>query len=126
MAVSTKRSLPYSPYFWFISQTLNNVPRFFGSMAEFATGNTGTQAVIADTDRVVLERIREVIPSLGHGTNEHADALSGTEGLNVIPDTDHGRIETKGDFAAIRWEMISDGIFDDLQQFFLRVGGSDG
>lgn len=47
-------------------------------MAEFTAGHTGTQAVVADTDLVILERVGKIIMTLGHGTDEDADTLIGT------------------------------------------------
>lgn len=96
--VSSGNSLPRAPRLETglrrYSKASNNVPRLFSSVTEFATGHTGTQAIVADTDRVVLVLVRKVVLSLGHGTHEHADALSRSQGLNVVPDSDHGCVET--------------------------------
>lgn len=62
-------------------------------MAELAASNTGTERIVADTDRVVLELIRERIVALGHGTDEDANALLGSKILNVVPHSHDLRIE---------------------------------
>lgn len=56
-----------------------DIPNLFGSVAELATGNTGTETVVADTDSFVLERIGKVIVALGHGTDENGDTLVGVQ-----------------------------------------------
>lgn len=55
----------------------DNVPHLLGSMAELAACDTGTQAVVTDGNRVILEGVGKVIVSLGHGTHEDTDALLG-------------------------------------------------
>jgi hypothetical protein len=94
-------------------------------VAKFATGHTGTEAIIADANGVVFEFIREVIPAFGHRSDENADTFRGAQRVDVVFDPDNGRLKTEGDFAAIGWQMVSDGVFDDLEQFLLRVGGPD-
>lgn len=83
-------------------------------MAEFAAGNTGTQAVVADTDGVILVLVRKVVPSLSHGTDKHADALLGTKRLDIVSDTHHGCIETQSNLPAIRRKVVRDGILNDF------------
>ena len=90
-------------------------------MAELAAGNAGTQTVVADTDRVVLVLVRKVIPSLGHGTDKHADALLRAKRFDVISDTHHGCVETQGDLPAVWRKVVRDGVLDDFQQLLLRV-----
>ena len=55
--------------------SLDDVPNILSGVAELAAGDTGTQAEVADTDRVVLELIRKGVVSLGHGTDKDTDAL---------------------------------------------------
>lgn len=105
---------------------LDDVPDFLGSMAESAACDTGTQTEVADTDRVVLELVCEGIVTLGHGTDEDANALLGREVGNVIADTDDGRIETEGDLAAVGREVVGDGVLNNLQQLLLRCSRADG
>ena len=88
-------------------------------MTKLATCHTGTEAVIADTDRFVLESIGEVVLPFCHGTNKDAYALSGPNGLDVISYFHYFGIKAEGDFAAVWWEVVSDGILDDFEEFFL-------
>ena len=54
---------------------LDDVPDIFDSVTEFAARHTGTQAVIADANCIVLEGICEVILALGHCAYEDAYTL---------------------------------------------------
>lgn len=102
-----------------------NVPGFFGSMAEFTARHTCTQTVVADTDGVVLEGVGKVIVTLGHGTNEDANALVGTHGLDVVGGSHHGGLETEGHLPAVGGEVVRDRVLDDLEQLLLRVCRAD-
>lgn len=95
-------------------------------MAELATRHAGTQTEIADTDRIIFERIGKVITTLGHGAHEDTDTFLGTERANIIVDAHDWRIETERDLAAVGREMVGDRVLDDLEEFFLGVGGADG
>lgn len=103
-----------------------NVPHFLRRVAELAAGHTGTETVVADTDRVVLERVGKVIVALGHGTDKDGDALLGTQRLDVILGADHGGVETHGHLAAVGGQVVGDRVLDDLEQLLLRVGGANG
>lgn len=105
---------------------LDDVPGVFASVTEFAASDTCAQTVIADTDGFVLERVGKVVFSFRHGPDEHADTFRSPERVDVIPDSDHVGVETQGDLPAIGWEVVRDGILDDLEEFFLRVDRSDG
>lgn len=94
-------------------------------MAKSAASNTGTQAEVADTDRVVLELVGEGVVTLGHGTNEDANALLGFELGNVVAHANDGRIETEGDLAAVGREVVGDRVLDDFEELLLRCGGTD-
>lgn len=65
--------------------SLDDVPNVLGCVAEFAAGDTGTEGVVADTDGIVLELVRECVVALGHGTDEDTDALLRAKVLDVIP-----------------------------------------
>ena len=99
----------------------HNVPHIFDSVAKFATRHTSTQAEIADTYSIILECIREVVPSLSHRTYKHTDALLGTEFSNIVFGADDLRVEAQRDLAAIRWKMIGDRVLDDFEQLLLGV-----
>lgn len=73
--------------------SLDDIPDILGSMAKLAASNTGTQRVIADTNGIILELVGERIISLGHGSDEDANALLGSQILNVIPDSYHLCVE---------------------------------
>lgn len=83
-------------------------------MAELATGNTGTKAVVANTNGIILELIGEVILALGHGSNEDADTLLLTKSLDVVLDTHNLSLVTERDLSAIWWKVIRDWVLDDL------------
>lgn len=89
-------------------------------MAELAAGNTSAEAVVADTDGVIFELICEIIVSFSHGTDENTNALVLAQALDVILDSDYWRIETERDLAAVRRQVIRDGILDDVDQLLLR------
>jgi hypothetical protein len=95
-------------------------------VAEFAACNTGTEGVVADTDGVVLVLVGESVVALGHGTDENADALIRAEVLDVISHTHDLCIKGEGYLAAVGWEMVGDGVLDDLEQLLLRGGRPDG
>lgn len=105
---------------------LDDVPRILGGVAEFAARDTGRETVVANGDLLVNKLIRKVIRSLGHGSNEDADALLIVEVFDVFSDADQLRVETESDLAAVGWKVIGDGVLDDLEEFLLGVDGSDG
>lgn len=96
-----------------------DIPNLFGSVAEFAAGNTGTKTVVADTDSFVLERVGKVIVALGHGTDENSDTLVGVQRLQVVLSADHGRLETHGHLAAVGGQVVGDRVLNNLKELFL-------
>jgi hypothetical protein len=58
-------------------------------MAEFTACNASTKAPVANTDRVVLEVIREVVIALCHGSNEDGDAFVLVQAMNVVTYADN-------------------------------------
>ena len=48
-------------------------------MTELAACDTGTEAVVADGDSIILEGVGEIIVTLGHGTYKDSDTLVGTQ-----------------------------------------------
>jgi hypothetical protein len=104
----------------------NDVPHVFRRMTELAARHTGTQAIIADTDRLVLKIIGKVVLAFGHGADEDAYAFVWCKALNVIFNPDHFCLEAQCNLPAIRRKMIRYGVLDDFQKLFLRVGGSYG
>lgn len=84
-------------------------------MAELAAGHARTEAIIADTDRVVLETVGEVVPAFRHGPDEHAHALFRAQIRNVVPDPYDRRVEAERNFPTIRRKVLRHGIFDDLE-----------
>src|SRR2546430_9321240 len=57
--------------------------------------------------------------SLGHRTDEHADALLGAQGLDVVLHPDDGTLKGEGDLAAVWRQMVGDGVLDDTEKFLL-------
>lgn len=54
---------------------LDDIPRILSSVAKLAARNTRTETVIADGNRLILERIGKVVFALRHSSDEDADAL---------------------------------------------------
>lgn len=70
-------------------------------MAEFAASDAGAEAVVADTDRFVLERVGKVVFSFGHGTHKNTNAFLGAKLVDIISYADNVSVETQGDFPAV-------------------------
>lgn len=95
-------------------------------MAELAACNTCAEAVIADADRLILECICEIVLALGHGSDKYTNALSWSQGLDIVSHADHFSIKAKGDFPTVRRKMVCDWVLDDLEKLLLRVSRPDG
>ena len=91
-------------------------------MAELAACNAGTEVEVADTDAVVLDGVRKVIVALRHGTNEDCDALILVETANVVAQAYNLGVETEGHLAAVWWQVIGDGVLDNLDELLLGRG----
>jgi uncharacterized FAD-dependent dehydrogenase len=94
-------------------------------MTELAACYTGAEIEVADTDGIVFELVRKVVLALGHGSNEHSDALLRAQALNVITYPYDLGIKTESNFPAIGRKMISDGVLDDLDELLLGSSGTD-
>lgn len=88
-------------------------------MTEFAACHTCAETVIADTDRLILETVCEIVPSLCHGSNENADAFFRAQCLDVISDSHDFSVEAQGNLSTIWWQVIGDGVLDDFQELLL-------
>lgn len=95
-------------------------------MAELAAGHTGTEAVLADADCVVLESVREIVITLCHRSHKDTYTFFRSQICYVIPHSYYFSVETQGDFAAVRGKMICDRILDDFKELLLRGGRADG
>lgn len=104
---------------------LHDVPDILGRIAELSTGYAGAETEVADTDRIVLERVCEVVLTFSHCTDEDADALLRSEIGYIVCYPHYVRIMAERDFAAIWWEMVGDWILDHFEKLFLRIGGAD-
>ena len=98
---------------------LDNIPDIFNGIAELATCYAGAQAVIADADGVVLEAVCKIIIAFSHCANEDANTLFTTQVLYVVFDSNDFSVKAESYLSAIGGEMISDGILDDFEEFFL-------
>jgi hypothetical protein len=105
---------------WAVVRRLVDFPHVFGCMTKFAAGNAGTEVKVADSDAVVLQVIGEIIATFGHGSNKDCDALILIEAPDVVAYAHNFRVEAERDLATVGWEMIGDGVLDDLDEFFLR------
>jgi hypothetical protein len=94
-------------------------------MTELAACHTGAEIEVADTDGIVFELVRKVVLALGHGSNEHSDALLRAQALDVITYPHDLGVKTESNFPAIGRKMISDGVLDDLDELLLRSSGTD-
>lgn len=101
-------------------QRLEDAPNVLCSVAEFAAGNAGTEVEVADTNAVVLDGIGEVIVALRHGADEDRNALVFVEATDVVTQTYDLGVETESDLSAVGWQVIGDGVLDDLDQLLLR------
>jgi len=95
-------------------------------VAELATGHTGTETVVADTDAFILKSVGKVIVTLGHGTDEDGNTLVGFQRLQVVPGANQGCLKTHSHLTAVGRQVVGDGVLDDLEELLLRVGGADG
>ena len=67
----------------------NDIPDFFGGVAEFTACDARTQIEITDADAVVLDFVGEVISAFGHGADENTAALIATQTCDIVVDTDN-------------------------------------
>lgn len=100
---------------------LDDVPGILCSVAKLGACHTSGETEIADGDLLVHKLVGEIVGSLGHGTNEHADALIWLQGLHILPNLDNRRIETERDLPAVRRKVIRNRVLDHLQQLLLGV-----
>jgi len=94
-------------------------------MTELAARHTSAQREIADTDRIILELIREVILPLSHRPHKHANALLRPKSTDVVSNPDDLRVETQCDFATIGGQVLRDGILDDFEELLLGIDAAD-
>jgi hypothetical protein len=94
-------------------------------VAEFATRNTSTQAVIADTYLIILVQIGKVILAFRHGSYEDTNTLLWLKCFDVVLYAHNRSLKTQSDLSAVWWEMIGDGILDDAKEWFVRLVGAN-
>src|SRR3954467_5687489 len=94
----------------------NYVPNVFRRMTKLAASDTSTQAVIADTDRLVLEIVGKVILAFGLGTNKDTNAFIWCKALNVVFDSDNLCVEAQRDLAAIWRKMVGYRVLDNPEE----------
>lgn len=100
-------------------QHLEDTPNILRSVTEFAAGNAGTEVEVADTDAIILDGIGKIIVALGHSADKDCDALVLIEAPDVVAQAHNLSIETESDLPAVGWQVIGDGVFDDLDQLLL-------
>lgn len=103
-----------------------DVPYILDSVAELAAGHTSRERVVADSNLLVHKRIGKAVVTLCHGTNEDADALLRVEGLNEVATAHERSIEAQGHLAAIRGQVVSDGVLDHTEKLLVGVGRANG
>lgn len=94
-------------------------------MAKFTACNTCTQVVAADAYSIILDRIREVVVSFGHGSDEDTDTFVFVQTLDVVAHAHNLRVEAKCDLSAVGREVVRNWVFDYLNELLLRRGRSD-
>lgn len=104
---------------------LHDVPDILSSVAELAASNTGRQREVADRNLLVHHGVGKVILTLGHSTDEDADAVLGIHRLDILTNLDQWRIETQSNLAAVGRQVVGDGVLDHPEQLLVRVGGAD-
>jgi hypothetical protein len=107
------------------SGCLYDVPYVFGSVAELTACNAGTEVELADGDGVVLDLVGKVVVALGHGSDEDGNAFVLVQVVDVVADAHHLGIKTQRDLAAVGWQMVCDGVLDDLNKLLVRCGRAD-
>ena len=90
-------------------------------MTKLAACHASTEAVVADADRLVLERICEIVSAFRHGSDKDAYALIGSQTLNVVLHSYNLRIETEGDFSAILRKVVRYRVLDDFEELLLGI-----
>lgn len=105
---------------------LQDAPRVLGSVAELAASNTGRKTVVADRNLVIDVGVGKVVGTLCHGTDKDADALLGIQAVDIAPDGLHLGVEAQRDLAAVRRQVVGDGVLDHTEELFLRVSRPDG
>ena len=95
-------SIPSTDPNGYLPVYLDDVPNVFDSVAKLATCYAGTQAVVADADRIVLNAVGEVVVPFCHGTDKDAHALFGSDVFDVILDPNNVCIIAECHFPAIR------------------------
>jgi len=70
-------------------------------MTELAACNTCRQTVVADRDLLIHVSVREIVGALSHGTNEDANALIWTKGIDIVAHSHKRSIEAEGNLSAV-------------------------
>ena len=95
-------------------------------MTKLAACDAGTEAVVANTNSFVFERVGKVVLSFGHGSHKDANAFLWGKTVNVVTHSNNISVEGECDFSTVWRQVICYWVLDDLEQFFLRVDGPDG
>lgn len=88
-------------------------------MAKFAACNAGTKVKLTDGNGIVLDAVGKVVVAFGHGSNEDGNAFVVVQAMNIVADTYDFRVEAQRDLTAVGWEVVCDGIFDDLDELLI-------
>lgn len=104
---------------------LKDTPDILCGVTELAASNTGTEVELADSNAVIFDVVGEIVVALGHGSHENRDALVLTEARDVVAHANNLGIETESDLAAVRWQMVGDGVLDHLDELLLGRSRAD-
>jgi hypothetical protein len=94
-------------------------------VTELAASNTGRQRKVADRNLLIHKRVGEVILTLGHRTDENTNTVLGIRRFNPLTNLDKWCIEAQRNFAAVRRQVVSDGVLNHAKQLLVRVGGAN-
>ena len=95
-------------------------------MTKLAACYAGRETIVADGDFLVHILIGKSIRALCHGADKHAYALLVPKVLNIVAYLDDRCIPAQCDFPTVRGQVVSNGVLDDLEKFFLGIGRADG
>jgi hypothetical protein len=94
-------------------------------VTELAASHTGRQREVTDRNLLVYKRVGEVILTLGHSTNENADAVLRIHRFDPLTNLDKWRIEAQRNFATVGRQVVGDGVLNNAKQLLVGVGGAD-
>lgn len=100
-----------------LALTSHDSPNILATVAELGTCHRSRQWVVRKTDLLVNVLIGKIVLSSGHSTNENAYTLILVQCFHVVLHSSDLGIKTQGDFAALNWQVVCDGVLITLSNF---------